>query len=148
MAAEHTLLLEVVTPERIVYTDEVSVVVVPAVDGEIGILPLHAPLVGALKPGEVRVKKDDTTLWFAISGGYVQVHEDKTIVLADDAMPASQIDVERAREAAANIRARLAEVGGISAEAVALTHDLLWAEAQVKVGDESASQPGADFTTR
>jgi F-type H+-transporting ATPase subunit epsilon len=130
-----TLLLEVVTPESIVYTGEVEMAVVPTVDGDIGILPLHAPLVGVLKAGEVRVKIGDTTIWFAVSGGYVQVHEDKVIVLADDAMPASQIDVESARLAVSDIQARLAEVGALSEEAGSLQHDLQWAAVQVKVGD-------------
>src|SRR5512140_4015984 len=105
-----TLLVELVTPERIVYTNEVEMVIVPAFDGEIGILPLHAPLVGALKAGEVRCKFGDTTEWFAISGGYIQVHEDKVIILADDAVASSQIDVERAKAALAGAQARIEEV--------------------------------------
>jgi F-type H+-transporting ATPase subunit epsilon len=71
-----TLLCEIVTPEHILYTNEVEMVVAPALDGELGILPLHAPMVAALKAGEVRVKFDgDQIEWFAISGGYLQVHE-------------------------------------------------------------------------
>jgi F-type H+-transporting ATPase subunit epsilon len=129
-----TLLCEIVTPERIVYTNEVEMVIVPAIDGETGILPLHAPLVGALKAGEVRIKHDDTTEWFAISGGYVQVHEDKVIILADDAVPASQIDVERARKAAEIAKGRLTELSCSADEADQLECDLKWAEAQLKVG--------------
>jgi F-type H+-transporting ATPase subunit epsilon len=52
------LLCEIVTPERIVYTNEVEMIVAPALDGELGILPLHAPMVAALKAGEVRAKYD------------------------------------------------------------------------------------------
>jgi F-type H+-transporting ATPase subunit epsilon len=130
-----TLLLEIVTPERIVYTNEVEMVVVPTTEGEIGILPLHAPLVGVLKAGEVRAKFGDTTEWFAVSGGYVQAHEDKVIILADDAVPASQIDVGRAREAAELARQRLAEIGP-TGDAEGIGKDLQWAEAQVRVGAE------------
>jgi len=129
-----TLLCEIVTPERIVYTNEVEMVVVPAIDGEIGILPLHAPLVGALKAGEVRIKYGDTTEWFAVSGGYIQVHEDKVIILADDAVPASQIDMERARQAAEIAKERIAELATGAEEIDDLQRDLKWAEAQVKVG--------------
>jgi F-type H+-transporting ATPase subunit epsilon len=129
-----TLLCEIVTPERIVYTNEVEMVIVPAIDGEIGILPLHAPLVGALKAGEVRIKYGDTTEWFAVSGGYIQVHEDKVIILADDATPASQIDMERARHAVELTKERLAELPHGAEEADELDRDLKWAEAQVKVG--------------
>ncbi len=76
-----TLLCEIVTPERIVYHNEAQMVIAPAVDGEIGILPLHAPLVTTLKAGEIRVKVDDKeTDWIATSGGYLQVHEDKVTV--------------------------------------------------------------------
>jgi F-type H+-transporting ATPase subunit epsilon len=129
-----TLIAEIVTPEKIVYTNEVEMVVAPTLDGEIGVLPLHAPLVGALKPGEVRVKIGDLVEWFAVSGGYIQVHEDKVIILADDAEAASQIDVERAKQAKALIEQRIAELGGDSEEVDALERDLRWAEVRIAVG--------------
>lgn len=129
-----TLIVEIVTPERIVYTNEVEMVVVPTVDGEIGILPMHAPLVGALRAGEVRIKFGDTTEWFAVSGGYIQVHEDKVILLADDAVAASQIDVERAQQALARAKQRLAEIGPDGDGADALERDLRWAEVRISVG--------------
>jgi F-type H+-transporting ATPase subunit epsilon len=129
-----TLIAEIVTPEKIVYTNEVEMVVAPTIDGEIGVLPLHAPLVGALKAGEVRVKIGEAIEWFAVSGGYVQVHEDKVIILADDAEIASQIDVERARQALALAQERIAELGGAGEEADALERDLRWAEARIAVG--------------
>jgi F-type H+-transporting ATPase subunit epsilon len=109
-------------------------VVAPTIDGEIGVLPLHVPLVGALKAGEVRVKYGDVTEWFAVSGGYVQVHEDKVIILADDAEPSSQIDVERARQAKALAEQRLADLKGAGEEADAIARDLEWAEARIAVG--------------
>ena len=134
--AERTLMCEIVTPERIVYRNEVRMVVAPTIDGEIGILPLHAPIVSALDPGEIRVKYgDDEYEWFAISGGYIQVHEDKVIILADDAVISSQIDVERARTAAEHAQERLREISAEDAtEADKCARDLKWCEAQVKVG--------------
>jgi F-type H+-transporting ATPase subunit epsilon len=135
------LLCEIVTPERIVYTNEVEMVVAPALDGEIGILPLHAPMVAALKAGEVRVKYDnDSVEWFAISGGYLQVHEDKVVILADDAVPSSQIDVERAKQATELAEKRLAEIKAAGAvaeladELDRIEADLKWARAQIAVG--------------
>jgi F-type H+-transporting ATPase subunit epsilon len=129
-----TVLCEIVTPERIVYHSEAEMVIAPALDGEIGILALHAPLVTVLKAGEIRVKVDDQeTDWIATSGGYLQVHEDKVIVLADRAELASQIDVERAREAKSAIEARLRELPETESEE-ALRSDLKWAEAQILVG--------------
>jgi F-type H+-transporting ATPase subunit epsilon len=129
-----TLIVEIVTPEKIVYTNEVEMVVAPTIDGEIGVLPLHAPLVGALKAGEVRVKIGDVTEWFAVSGGYVQVHEDKVIILADDAESSSQIDVERARQAKTLAEQRLAELGHAGEETDGVARDLEWAEARIAVG--------------
>lgn len=107
-----TLLVQVVTPEKILYTNEVEMVIAPTVDGEIGILPMHAPIVAILKPGELRVRYNDgkDAEWFAISGGYVQVHQDKVIVLANDAVLASQIDVERAKHAKELAEQQLAEI--------------------------------------
>lgn len=136
-----TLLCEIVTPERIVYTNEVEMVVAPTLDGEVGILPLHAPLITVLRPGELRVRFNDNkeVEWFAVSGGYLQVHEDKVIVLADAAEPASRIDVERARHAKELLEARMAElkqrpreerVGVDECEA-----DLKWCEIQLKVAE-------------
>lgn len=131
-----TLIVEIVTPEHIAYTNEVEMVVAPTIDGEIGVLPLHAPLVGALKAGEVRVKTGEAVEWFAVSGGYIQVHEDKVIILADDAIVASQIDVERARKAKALAEERLAEIGhaGEAVDVDALERDLRWAEVRIAVG--------------
>lgn len=138
---ERTLLCEIVTPERIVYTNEVRMVVAPTIDGEIGIMPLHAPLVSALKPGEIRViYGDDKVEWFAIAGGYVQVHEDKVIVLADQAAASSQIDVERARQALEEAKRRMDDVAGDDeSELNACVADLNWCEAQLNVAGKHGS---------
>ncbi|MDA3937244.1 MAG: ATP synthase F1 subunit epsilon [Actinomycetota bacterium] len=130
-----TLICEIVTPERIVYTNEVEMVVAPTIDGEIGILPLHSPLVSALKPGEIRVRFDgDEVEWFAVAGGYVQIHEDKVIILADAAVASSQIDVDRARSAKELAEKRMAELP-VDAEADidACERDLKWCEIQLEV---------------
>lgn len=135
--AERTLLCEIVTPERIVYGHEARMVVAPTIDGEVGILPLHAPLVSVLQPGEVLVRyaSGGEAEWFAISGGYIQVHEDKVIILADDAVPASAIDLDRARVGAEHAQQRLREIAdGDTAEADKCMRDLKWCEVQIKVG--------------
>lgn len=138
---ERTLLCEIVTPEQVVYRSEARMVVAPTIDGEIGIMPLHAPLVSALKPGEIRViHSDDKVEWFAISGGYVQVHEDKVIILADQAAASSQIDVERARQALAKARARMDELPpDEEGEIDACVADLNWCEAQLSVAGKKGS---------
>ncbi len=93
------LQLEVVTPERLAYSDEVDEVLVPGSDGELGILPHHAPLVATLGAGELRILKSGEWETFAVMGGFVQVRPDKVVVLAETADLASEIDLERARAA-------------------------------------------------
>lgn len=131
-----TLMCEIITPERIVYTNEVEMVIAPTVDGEIGILPLHAPLVSALRSGEIRVKWDGEkeVEWFAVAGGYIQVHEDKVIILADNAVVSSQIDVERARHALELAKERLDALPAAQGpEFDNCSADLNWCETQLEV---------------
>jgi F-type H+-transporting ATPase subunit epsilon len=135
-----TLLCEIVTPERITYSGEVEMLIVPALDGELGVLPLHAPMVAALREGEVRVRHgEDSYEWFAVSGGYLQVHEDKAIVLADEAVASSAIEVEHLHESMRLIEARLEELRSSlpSEEAEQLKHDYAWQAVQIKVAAHS-----------
>jgi F-type H+-transporting ATPase subunit epsilon len=93
------LQLEIVTPERRVYADEVDMVLVPGIDGELGVLPHHTPLVSLLGAGELRIRKAGDEESFAIVGGFLQVGPDKVVVMAETADMASEIDLERAQEA-------------------------------------------------
>lgn len=93
------LQLEIVTPERQVYSDTVDSVQVPGSEGEIGVLPHHAPLVSTLGVGELRFRKDGAEESFAIVGGFLQVRPDRVVVLAETADLASDIDLEKAQEA-------------------------------------------------
>jgi F-type H+-transporting ATPase subunit epsilon len=93
------LLLEIVTPERLAYSDEVDSVQVPGSEGELGILPHHAPLLSMLGVGELRIRKGGAEESFAIVGGFVQVRPDKVVVMAETADMASEIDLERAQAA-------------------------------------------------
>ena len=136
-----TLLCEIVTPESILYTNEVEMVVATTPQGEIGILPLHAPVVTMLSPGEVRLRfGSNASDWefFSISGGYLQVHEDKVIVLADNAVSVSQIDAKRAIESAELIKSRLAELPPGSDERDEMVRDLEWAQTQIRVAERHA----------
>jgi F-type H+-transporting ATPase subunit epsilon len=94
-----TLHLEIVTPERLAYSDEVDMVLVPGSEGELGILPHHTPLVSLLGVGELKIRKDGNEESFAIAGGFLQVRPDKVVVMAETADLASDIDLDRAREA-------------------------------------------------
>jgi F-type H+-transporting ATPase subunit epsilon len=91
--------LEIVTAEKIIYSDEVSSVVAPGTAGQLGILPNHAPLLTSLKPGELRILKEDKEVNIAVSGGFLEVLQNVVTVLADTAERAEDIDVERAQDA-------------------------------------------------
>jgi F-type H+-transporting ATPase subunit epsilon len=93
------LQLEIVTPEREVFSDQVDSVVVPGALGELGVLPHHAPLVSTLGVGELRIRKGGQEESFAIVGGFLQVRPDKVVVMAETADIASEIDVAKAEEA-------------------------------------------------
>ncbi len=94
-----SLELEIVTPERLAYSDTVDSVQLPGSEGELGVLPHHAPLVSTLGVGELRIRKGGTEESFAIVGGFLQVRPDKVVVMAETADLASEIDLERAQEA-------------------------------------------------
>jgi len=103
-----TLKLDIVTAERVVYTaDDVEVVVAPGIEGELGILPHHAPLITALQPGILTVKKRGEDVDMAVSGGFLEVRPDRVIVLADTAERAEEIDQTRAEEARRRAEERL-----------------------------------------
>ena len=93
------LLLEIVTPERQVFSEEVDSVVCPGVEGELGVLPHHAPLLTTLGVGELRIRRGSEEEYFAIAGGFLQVRPDKVVVMAETADMASEIDLEKAQEA-------------------------------------------------
>lgn len=90
---------DVVTAERSVFSDDVDQVIVPGVQGELGILPHHAPLLTLLSYGELRILKASEETIIAIGGGFLEVRPDHVVVLADAAERADEIDVTRAEEA-------------------------------------------------
>ena len=94
-----TIRLEIVTPERLVYEDDVDTVTLPGIEGELGVLPHHAPLVTTLGLGELRIRKAGSEEDFAIVGGFLQVRPDRVVVMAETADMASEIDLEKAQEA-------------------------------------------------
>jgi len=111
MAEEKLQRLEVVTPERKVYSEDIRFVVLPGSEGELGILPEHAPLVSALKIGQVRVQHEGKTLKIAVSGGFAEVRNNRVTVLANAAEREDQINLERAQAAKERAEQRLATGG-------------------------------------
>ncbi|MDO8672881.1 MAG: F0F1 ATP synthase subunit epsilon [Dehalococcoidia bacterium] len=107
-----SLKFEIVTAERVVYTDEVNMVIAPGVEGELGILPRHTPLMTTLKPGEVRLRKGNDEVCLFVSGGFMEVMPDKVVILADTAERADEIDIARANESRRRAEITIAEKVG------------------------------------
>lgn len=109
--------LDIVTPERKVYSKEVEMVITRAANGDIGILPHHAPLVSPLSVTVVRVKDEGKEERIAISGGFLEVRPSGVTILAETAELSSDIDVARAEAAASRAKGRISEHDGDLARA-------------------------------
>lgn len=108
--AEDTFMLEIVTPEQILFKDEVQFLVAPSVEGELGVLKNHAPLISALKIGVLRYKDSKgVQKKMALSGGFVEVIDNVARVLAETAENGDQIDVLRAKASRERAEKRLAQ---------------------------------------
>jgi len=94
-----TIRLEVVTPEKMVFSDDVDLVLAWGVEGQLGILPHHAPLMTMLQPGDLLIRKEGKEEYLTISGGFLEVRPDKVVVLADACERAEEIDLARAEAA-------------------------------------------------
>jgi F-type H+-transporting ATPase subunit epsilon len=101
------LRLDIVTVERVVYSEDVDIVVAPGIEGQLGILPQHAPLLTALTYGELWVRQKNEEFSFAIGGGFMEVRPNRVTVLADTAERAEEIDLERAEAARRRAQERL-----------------------------------------
>jgi F-type H+-transporting ATPase subunit epsilon len=102
-----SLKVDIVTAERVVYSEDVDIVIAPGVEGQLGILPHHAPLMTILQAGELVVRKGGEEESLAISGGFLEVRPDRVIILADSAERAEEIDVARAEAARKRAEERL-----------------------------------------
>ncbi|MEO8287991.1 MAG: F0F1 ATP synthase subunit epsilon [Chloroflexota bacterium] len=129
------LTLEIVTAERQVLADDnVDMVVAPSVDGEVGILPHHAPLITVLQIGELRVKKGADEQSIVIAGGFMEVLNDKVTILADAAERSEEIDIAAAEQARARAEQSLANRDEIS-DASAAEAALRLASLRLRVGN-------------
>jgi F-type H+-transporting ATPase subunit epsilon len=91
--------LEIVTPEAKTFSDNVDSVVIPGVEGELGVLPMHTPLMTLLEPGELRVMRNGEEIRLAVGEGFVEITQEKIAVLTDMAVKESDIDESSAEEA-------------------------------------------------
>jgi F-type H+-transporting ATPase subunit epsilon len=101
--------VEVVTAERVVFSDDnIDEVIAPGVEGQLGVLPRHAAFMTMLEPGELRLVKGEEEIILAVTGGFLEVRENKVMILADAAERAEEIDLARAEEARRRAEERLA----------------------------------------
>lgn len=129
------ILLEIVTPERLVFSEEVDSVTLPGSEGELGVLPHHAPLVSTLGIGELRIRRGGEEELFAIAGGFLQVRPDKVVVMAETADIASEIDLEKAQQARAEAEKALESGFEEGADLAAARAALQQALLRIRVGE-------------
>ena len=128
----YSLKLEIVTPEAKVFSDNVDMVTLTGVEGEMGILPDHVPLMTQLVAGEVMARKGDETFFLAVGDGFVQITGERVAILTDMAINAENIDEAQCQEAVRRAEARMAEK--MSDEETALVQAaLIHATTQLKV---------------
>jgi F-type H+-transporting ATPase subunit epsilon len=136
------LKVDIVTAERLVYSDEgVDEVVAPGIDGEFTVLPMHAPFLTMIKPGVMRIVKRGEDVDMAITGGFLEVRDDRVTILADAAERAEEIDEVRAEEARRRAERQLEEhvaVEDLARAAAALQRALL----RLKVAERRRRRPG------
>lgn len=132
------LICDIVTPAAMLYSDEAYMVVVPGVEGEMGYLHGHVPLVSVLADGVVRIQNDKESAdrhRFALQGGYVEVTSDKVIILADRALPVSEIDTAAVRSQLAELEAQLAALSEDEARKSPLGADIAWCKVQIAAAE-------------
>jgi len=105
----NTLKLEIVTPEAKTYSEDVEMVTLPGVEGEMGILPQHVPLMTQIVPGEIIVRKEARDYFLAVGEGFVEITGERVAIMTDMAIRAENVDEAKAEEARQRAEARLAE---------------------------------------
>jgi F-type H+-transporting ATPase subunit epsilon len=127
-----TLKLEIVTPEGRAYSDDVTMVVLPSIEGEIGVYPAHVPLMTQLLPGELRIVKADKTTELVVGSGFIEVTGDSVSVLTDSALEDQQIDEATAQDAINRAQTALKDKNLSSDEAAEVEASLARALAQIR----------------
>jgi F-type H+-transporting ATPase subunit epsilon len=130
----NTLRLEIVTPEARTYSDDVDMVVIPGVEGELGVFPQHVPFLTELKPGELRVLKNGQEIALAVGEGFVEITADHVSVLTDMAIEESAIDENAVQAAIDRAEAAMRDSAALGAEEMATVQAALQKSlAQLKV---------------
>jgi F-type H+-transporting ATPase subunit epsilon len=148
-----TVRLDFVSQDHMVFSGEVNEILAPGIDGELGVLPRHAPMITVLKPGEGQVKREgQEDLLFAVSGGWMEVLPNQVTILARTAERSDEIDVQRAEAARARAEELLAE-GVTREERAGLEMQLRRSQIRLRVGRKQRgwhgqTRPGQDTTSR
>jgi F-type H+-transporting ATPase subunit epsilon len=128
-----TLKLEIVTPESVIYSEDVEMVTLPGSEGETGIYPNHVPLMTKVQAGELVVKRSGAEEILAVGEGFAEITGDHVAILTDNAIDSANVDEAAAEEAKAKAEQRLAEGGDMTEdEAKALNQAILYSAAQLK----------------
>jgi F-type H+-transporting ATPase subunit epsilon len=136
-----TFRLEIVTAERMIFADDVSAVLAWGVEGQLGILPHHAPLMTMLQSGDLMIRKDKEEEYLAISGGFLEVRPDKVIILADACERVDEIDIARAEEAKRRAQETLKMAAPLAIDTAAAEAALRRSLARLKVAEKKRRQP-------
>ncbi len=137
-----TFRLDIVTAERMIFSDDVDAVLAWGVEGQLGILPHHAPLMTMLQPGDLIIRKGKEEEVLAISGGFLEVRPDKVIVLADACERADEIDIARAEEAKRRAQETM-KAAPLSAEAASAEAALRRSLARLKAAEKRRRKPSS-----
>ncbi len=135
-----TFKLEIVTAEKMIFSDDVSAVLAWGAEGQLGILPHHAPLMTMLQPGDLMIRKDREEEYLAISGGFLEVRPDKVIILADACERADEIDIARAEEAKKRAEETM-KAAPLTAEAATAEAALRRSLARLKLAEKRRRKP-------
>lgn len=137
--SERKLVVEIVAADKVLYAEEANMIVVPGPEGEIGILPLHIPLVSLLSRGEVRVKHREHVDYFYIEGGFLEVKEDRAVILASEAIPAQEIEPEAEMRAQEELKRTIKEAREKGEDFSELVEELNRSFARLKVARKASA---------
>ena len=133
-----TMKLEIITAESSIFSDDVEGLIAPGSQGELGILPQHAALMTALQSGEISIRKQEGDVYMAVSGGFLEMMDNKVVILADSAEKSEDIDENRARAAMARAEERLASASD-EVDSVRATAALRRSQVRLKVSQRRGS---------
>jgi F-type H+-transporting ATPase subunit epsilon len=143
MSDKH-LTLELVTPEKVAWSASADFVVLPAFQGEMGVLPGHQSFLVQLNPGEVRVSDKDQVKRFAISGGFAEIKNDTISLFAETAELADQIDAERARQSLEKAKAETVKPGLDPLQLLQMEAAIRRAQVRLRVARHGSGAPSLD----